>query len=224
MFDGGGKWPDNGAVPTSSPLNSPTPRPEGVNQRQHILSVALSLMAQNGVDGTSMRDLAGATGLNVASLYHYFPSKRELLVAVLEEHGFVENLVATSPPSLTRDQATGLADLLADIVGSMLEVEDFVRLMLGEVLRGDETAHAVGVDLFRATQVSLERWLEENRPDLCRPDERVAMARILRAVLVGTFMEHVAGVLVDDGADPAEVLRQRAREAADLFERGSPPT
>ena len=80
-FDGAGKWPDNGAVPTPSSVGNPIPRPEGSNQRQHILAVALSLMAQHGVDGTSMRDLAGATGLNVASLYHYFPSKRELLVA-----------------------------------------------------------------------------------------------------------------------------------------------
>ncbi len=224
MFDGGGKWPDNGAVPTPASLGRPTPRPDGSNQRQHILSVALSLMAQHGVDGTSMRDLAGATGLNVASLYHYFPSKRDLLVAVLEEHGFVDNLVATSPPSLAQDQATGLADLLADILASMLEVEDFIRLMLGEVLRGDETAHAVGVDLFQATQVSLEQWLEENRPELCAPDDRVAMARMLRAMLVGIFMEHVAGVLVDDGTDPAEVFRQRARESAELFERGAPPT
>lgn len=179
-------------------------------------------MAQHGVDGTSMRDLAGATGLNVASLYHYFPSKRELLVAILQEHGFVDDLVATAPPTLARDEATGLADLLEDILVSMLEVEDFVRLMLGEVLRGDETAHAVGIDLFQATQVSLERWLADHRPDLCAPDERVAMARMLRAMLVGMFVEHVAGVLVVDGADPSEVFRQRARESAELVERDRP--
>jgi AcrR family transcriptional regulator len=211
-----------GAVPTPS-IGDPAPRPEGLTQRQHILSVALSLMAQNGVDGTSMRDLAGATGLNVASLYHYFSSKRDLLVAVLEEHGFVDNPVVASPPALAQDKATGLADLLGDVLASMLEVEEFIRLMLGEVMRGDETAHAVGVDLFRATQVSLERWLEENRPDLCEPEERVAMARMLRAMLVGMFIEHVAGVLVDDGADPAEVFRLRARESAELFERSAPP-
>ena len=41
-----------------------------------------------------MRNLATATGLNVASLYHYFPSKRDLLVAVLEERGFVDGLGA----------------------------------------------------------------------------------------------------------------------------------
>jgi AcrR family transcriptional regulator len=179
-------------------------------------------MAQNGVDGTSMRDLAGATGLNVASLYHYFPSKRDLLVAVLQEHGFVDDLASASPPTIARDEAGGVGDLLHDILVSMLEVEDFIRLMLGEVLRGDDTAHDVGVELFRATQVSLERWLSERRPDLCAPDERVAMARMLRALLVGMFMEHVAGVLVDDGADPAEVFRHRARESGDLVERARP--
>lgn len=221
-FTGASKWPDNGAVP-ALPTDRPRPRSGGSTQRQHILSVALSLMAQNGVDGTSMRDLAGATGLNVASLYHYFPSKRDLLVAVLQEHGFVDDPAAASAPTLARDEAMGLGDLLIDILVAMLEVEDFIRLMLGEVLRGDETAHAVGIDLFQATQVSLERWLEDRRPDLCAPEQRVAMARMLRAMLVGMFMEHVAGVLVEDGTDPADVFRQRAREAAELVERPEPP-
>ena len=67
--------------------------------------------------------------------------------------------------------------------------------MLGEVMRGDETAHAVGVDLFRATQESLERWLESTSPALCEPPSGAAVARMLRAMLVGLFFEHVAGVL-----------------------------
>ena len=79
------------------PRPSPTARAEGPTQRQHILRTALSLMSQQGVDGTSMRSLAAATGLNVASLYHYFPSKRDLLVAVLEERGFLDDLAATLP-------------------------------------------------------------------------------------------------------------------------------
>jgi AcrR family transcriptional regulator len=212
-----------GPVPSSASLDKPTPRPAGSTQRQHILAVALSLMSQNGVDGTSMRDLAAATGLNVASLYHYFPSKRDLLVAVLEEHGFVENLAAASPPALSQDPASGLADLLTDILLSMLEVEEFVRLMLGEVMRGDETAHAVGVDLFAATQASLERWLDEVQPSLCDPGARPAMARALRAIVVGIFFEHVAGVLIDDGRAPADVFRLRAQEAAAFFEQGRSP-
>jgi AcrR family transcriptional regulator len=197
----------------------PSDREDGVvatSQRQHILNTALALMAQRGVDGTSMRDLASAAGLNVASLYHYFPSKRELLVAVLEERGFIGDLAAAGPAALTRDAADGLADLLDDILRSMLEVEDFVRLMLGEVMRGDDTARTVGVELFSATQESLEHWLVESEPGICNGPGAPAVARVLRAVLVGLFFEHLAGVLDDDG-DPANAFRQRAKEAATVL-------
>ncbi|MDA8356320.1 MAG: TetR/AcrR family transcriptional regulator [Actinomycetota bacterium] len=188
----------------------------GTTQRQHILDTALALMSQRGVDGTSMRDLAAAANLNVASLYHYFPSKRDLLVAVLEDRGFIAGLAAPSPAALTRDPADALSELLDDILRSMLEVEDFIRLMLGEVLRGDETAFAVGAELFAATQASLERWLAECDPQVCEETGPAAVARMLRAMVVGLFFEHVAGVL-DDGDDPAGAFRRRAEEAAALL-------
>ncbi len=189
----------------------------GVAQRQHILDTALSLMAQRGVAGTSMRDLAGATGLNVASLYHYFPSKRELLVAVLAERGFVQDLADPEPPALTQDPALGLAGLLDDMLRSMLEVEDFVRLMMGEVMRGDETAHSVGSELFEALQSSLEAWLVEHEPTLCARAGAAAAARMLRAMLVGVFFEHVAGML-GDGDEAAAAFRRRAEEAGAVLE------
>ncbi len=193
-----------------------------------------------------MRELASATGLNVATLYHYFPSKRDLLVAVLEDQGFIDTLTTASPeavspeavspaaaevgtadgsgrPSaataLAPDPATGLGDLIADMLISMLQVEDFVRLMLGEVLRGDETAISVGTDLFAATQQSVERWLTETRPDLCEPERRTSLARVLRAMVVGFFFEHVAEVLINDGDDPVEALRMLASSSAVFFER-----
>jgi len=168
-------------------------------------------MSQRGVDGTSMRDLAGAAGLNVASLYHYFPSKRELLVAVLEERGFIDDLAAAGPAALTRDAADGLADLLYDMLRSMLEVEDFVRLMLGEVMRGDETARSVGVELFAATHESLEHWLTESEPGICEGPGAPATARVLRAVLIGLFFEYLAGITDEEG------FRQRAKEAATVL-------
>jgi AcrR family transcriptional regulator len=195
------------------------PRAAGGGQRQHILEVALSLMSQHGVDGTSMRDLAAAVGLNVASLYHYFPSKRELLVAVLREQGVVDDITSSSTPTLVRDPVgPQLGDVLADMLDSMLQVEDFVRLMVSEVLRGDETAHAVGLDLFAATKESLEKWLTDNQPELCPPEDRAGLARVLRALIVGLFFEHVAGVLEEHGTPTADVLRERAFEVAAFFE------
>jgi len=54
------------------------------NQREHILDVALQLMSRAGSTGVSMRQLARACGLQVAAIYHYFPSKDALLTAVIE--------------------------------------------------------------------------------------------------------------------------------------------
>ena len=132
-----------------------------VDQAPDILQIALSLMAQRGVDGTSMRDLASAAGLNVASLYHYFPSKRELLEAVLVEHGFYPVRAPPVHPTTDPPTTTKLAALLTDILTSMFEVEDFVRLMVGEAMRGEETARTVGVDLFTTFEASIEDWIRK---------------------------------------------------------------
>lgn len=185
---------------------------DGSTTRSRILQIALSLMSQRGVDGTSMRDLAAAAGLNVASLYHYFPSKRDLLESVLIEHGFF-------PVQARTDAGQGgtadspLEVLLSEILMSMFEVEDFVRLMIGEAIRAESTARAVGFDLFTTFRSSIEEWIGRNRPDL---DERVgapAVARLLSAMIVGVFVEHAAGVL-EQGQDLTALAQQRAREAA----------
>jgi AcrR family transcriptional regulator len=47
-----------------------------------ILSAAATFIAHNGYHGTSMRDLAKATGRGLSSLYTYFPSKEALLYAL----------------------------------------------------------------------------------------------------------------------------------------------
>jgi AcrR family transcriptional regulator len=194
-------------------------------QRQHILDTALTLMAQRGVDGTSMRDLASAAGLNVASLYHYFPSKRDLLVAVLEERGLLGDLTGpgTTDSRAGADAEVVLGDLLNGMLASMLEIEEFIRLMLGEVLRGDETALTVGTELMETTLASLEQWLLEREPRLSAAAGAPAVARMLRAWLIGIFFEYVAGVMGEtEGDATADVFRRRAMEAARVLHSSAP--
>ena len=189
---------------------------EGSATRRRILQIALTLMAQRGVDGTSMRDLASAAGLNVASLYHYFPSKRDLLESVLIEQGFLpirpaHKGVDGSGPAA--DPLT-LAQLLSEIMISMFEVEDFVRLMVGEAMRGEATARAVGLDLFASFETSIEDWVKKNRPDLDDGPGAASVARLLSAMVVGIFIQHAADVLGEGGDDLAALSLDRAREAA----------
>ena len=189
---------------------------EGSATRRRILQIALTLMAQRGVDGTSMRDLASAAGLNVASLYHYFPSKRDLLESVLIEQGFLPIRPVQMKESPAAEPLT-LAQLLAEIMTSMFEVEDFVRLMVGEAMRGEATARAVGVDLFGAFESAIADWVQSNRPDLDEGPGAAAVARLLSAMVVGIFIQHAADVLGEEGDDLTALSLDRAREAAAIL-------
>lgn len=61
------------------------PRDRGTARRQSIVEAAAKLFQQRGFQGTSMDDVAAAAALNKSSLYHYFPSKAELLAQIYSE-------------------------------------------------------------------------------------------------------------------------------------------
>ena len=71
------------------------------SQRSRILDAALTLVSELGAAGTSMRRLASACGLNVATIYHYFPSKADLLRALVEEQRYGERMANDDPPLAT---------------------------------------------------------------------------------------------------------------------------
>jgi AcrR family transcriptional regulator len=50
-----------------------------------MMRAAVELMAHQGYDGTSTRDMASAAGVSVAALYYHFPSKLDLLREFLQE-------------------------------------------------------------------------------------------------------------------------------------------
>lgn len=49
-----------------------------------ILDAAESVFARHGLEGTRVREIAEAAGVNGATLYNYYPSKRALYEAVLD--------------------------------------------------------------------------------------------------------------------------------------------
>jgi AcrR family transcriptional regulator len=189
---------------------------ESKGTRVRILEIALQLMSQRGVDGTSMRDLASAAGLNVASLYHYFPSKRELLEAVLGEHGFLPARARESVIEAGSSDEAKLAALVTNILTSMFEVEDFVRLMVGEAIRGEDTARATGFDLFNAFQTSVGEWVAKHRPDLDERSGATPVATLLTAMVVGIFVQHAAGV-IGEGEDLKVLIEKWAGETAQIL-------
>jgi hypothetical protein len=92
--------------------------------------------------------------------------------------------------------------------------------MVGEAIRADTIARAVGLDLFTTFQSSIEGWIAEHRPDLVERAGAGPVARMLSAMVVGVFIEHASGAIGDGNAngDVIALAMQRAREAAAILQ------
>jgi TetR/AcrR family transcriptional regulator len=80
---------------------------EDLSRRQQILRVAVETFSREGYHGASMEEIARAVGVRKAALYYYFPSKQELLFAILDEFtgGMIEGLEKIySSPSRPADK------------------------------------------------------------------------------------------------------------------------
>ena len=142
-----------------------------------LLAVAVAVFTERGYDGTSMEDLARASGLSKSSLYHHIDSKEQLLRLALERA--VEPLFAvTREPGAVQGRAI---DRLEHVVRREVEVLaerlPYVTLLLR--VHGNTEA---------------ERWALERRREFDR-------------FMAGLVREAAADGDVQDDLDPAVVTR-----------------
>lgn len=63
-----------------------TQAPDYEDRRQAIIEHAAALYAERGFLGASVADLADACNTSKSLIYHYFPSKEDILFAVMQSH------------------------------------------------------------------------------------------------------------------------------------------
>jgi AcrR family transcriptional regulator len=159
-----------------------------VDQRTRILAAALSLMSAHGVAGMSMRQLANECSLNVATLYHYFPSKAELLRAVIADRGYMRRLEeVTIPVNLDLPPRERLVQLVTIVWTETLAERAVWRLLIGEGLRADDDALEMVRDLAGALESAIDRWLTESFPEL--PRRHPEATSVILGQLLSFFLE-----------------------------------
>jgi AcrR family transcriptional regulator len=208
-------------------VTHPTPVGSDAGPRGRILDTALALMSQLGSAGTSMRRLAAACGLNVATIYHYFPSKADLLRALIEERRYGERLATEEPAidaALPPDER--LAAFVRWVAERTLGEAVVLRLLLGEALRGDATARDTAVGLLAELDVGLAAWLADGFPELrARGLTPELAARLVRRSLLALVTEHLATGSADVDAHATELASVMFGDAADRPPRaGGPPS
>src|ERR1700744_5002707 len=118
---------------TSRPARGSGPDDDSHSTEARVLQEAAPLFRKQGYEGTSIRDLAGAVGIQSATLYHYMKTKEDLLAAVCDR-GY--ELIISAVTQSAKDAATPLDALEAIIhahLHSSIEHRDFFVTALTEV-------------------------------------------------------------------------------------------
>jgi AcrR family transcriptional regulator len=180
----------------------------GPHTRKLILDAALRLFSERGFARTTVRDIAHEARITDAAIYYHFESKREVLVALVEERGFVAGLQQLERVSAELPLRDTLQWMARGAISIMDENRDFLRLIIMEGLGGDESAveqYRRLIDLWeRALTTVLER--HEERGEL--PDDAPeAMARQIIYLILMAFQDTIMGRHVPPEAS-AEERRQ----------------
>lgn len=114
-------------------------------RRRRIVEAAFEVFASHGYEGGSLQEVADRVGMSQTSLLHYFPTKRHLLVAVLDRR----DTIADSGPldSEHRDFPTVLVDQARaneDVPG----VIELYTVLCGEAVTDDHPAREYFVGRF----------------------------------------------------------------------------
>ncbi len=75
----------------------PVPPPPSPDTRERILDTAARLFHEQGFNATGISTLLREADINAGSLYHYFPSKDALLLAVLERYTHLLHPIVMAP-------------------------------------------------------------------------------------------------------------------------------
>jgi AcrR family transcriptional regulator len=102
-----------------------------LERERQILDVAAVLFRERGYQGMRMDDLAAAVNLNKGTLYHYFPSKAELLYRIYLDTSteFIE-AIRLHPADAPADEL--LTQVISDIAVAMDQRRDYVTVYFQE--------------------------------------------------------------------------------------------
>ncbi len=169
----------------------------GVTTRDRILDAALELTALKGPEGTSMRELANACGVNVAALYYHFPSKADLLRAVIEERHYdlMMGLVEV-PPVGTGSDRERLHELMCVVWEGIQGEERIWRLRLAESCHHTTDAQEVAATLVTRFEEVAAHWLAEEFGDFAVPVP--IAARLVADLLFASIARVAIGSVTDD--------------------------
>ena len=188
------------------------------DRRANMLEIARAAFLREGYSAASVSEIAAKVGGSKATLYSYFPSKRDLFAAVIEEEVRLM-LAPLFEMSETQGDVRTVLERFARRFLDMLLSEDtvaFYRLIVAESARFPEIGQA-------AYHIGVQHGLDRLADYFLAAMERGELRRTEASVAVAQFMDLCAGELHRKrlfgvvGADDRGEVEKQAKNAVTTF-------
>jgi AcrR family transcriptional regulator len=162
--------------------------------RDRLLQAAMRLFWEKGYGSTSVADVLHAAQVNSGSLYHYFPGKQDLLLAVLEAYrqGIEPMLLAPAWEGVA-DPVERIFALLARYRAGIVQTDCTYGCPIGslalEIHEPDPPVRKALADNFHAWVDAIERCLVAAGARLPRRLDRRELAEFVLTTMEGGVMQ-----------------------------------
>lgn len=108
---------------------------EAMGRREQILQAAQKLFADKGFRETNLNDVAVQLGFRRQAVYHYFPSKDEILYELIDRAG--QSIATSAQPTLDAEipPVEKLAEVVRNHVRQLLTNIDVFRIQFSELFK-----------------------------------------------------------------------------------------
>jgi AcrR family transcriptional regulator len=185
----------------------PTETARGRSQRERVLRAAMDIFSTQGYRGASLDAVADAVGMTRQGLLHYFPSKVELLLGVLDlrqeqDHVRIQQMF---------ERSQSMADALLTLSRRNQTRPELIRMftiLASESVDAEHPGHDWFVERYRGVRSRMhERIAAEQRAGtLTDAIATESIAALLLAVMDGLQIQHLLDPQAVDLVKPLEDL------------------
>jgi AcrR family transcriptional regulator len=171
-------------------------------KRTRLVEAARDLMHQQGVERTTLADVAEASGVPLGNVYYYFKTKNELVAAVVESRAEeqMSTLVRLNELPTPAERLKAFIGFLASHADMVAESGCPMGSLCSELDKREDGLNQLGAPLI---QTGLD-WVQRQFEAMGRPD-----ARELAIAFVASYQG--AAVLTNTLRDPTILQGESAR-------------
>jgi AcrR family transcriptional regulator len=98
-------------------MRARTRGPATPHKRERLVTAAAQMLHQQGVEATTLADIAAAAGVPLGNVYYYFKTKSDIIAAVVEVHADAIRSMLAGLEASQPDPAARLKALFAALAG-----------------------------------------------------------------------------------------------------------